>query len=443
MDSSPPALVTPPTPFGVASIVLGWLLAPTLQLIFVGLGFRWLALLVSPLHAGCFLAILLVQMVWLHPAKEGLLPLWQERCAAMLRSGRGTGMAAKAGALQELLQEPFAQHLLASAPPPASAPYALSMLASLVGDVCQALHAATDNVAWAVLHALGASVSAGGFLYASWRDGSTSSHAVRGICWAGAFAPVVPALERLLTMEDEAAALGAADPTGGAGGGGGRGSSELLLRGMLACRLVVCGALAARCAEAAGSRLYHAYMQRGARPRPMDLRRLGLHLSGALLLLGGGLMPSWTPAAPAAAAARSLGLGLDRLGTGGFGVSGWLLQHPPPELAEQVARAEAEALEGVDAIKASHREARAARARAAQAAPAIAPLLLRCPHGRYGGVQGMDVVEAMLATDGDGDEAHEFWEASDGGCFQLLGAPPGGGLAAAPGAPPKKGRKKT
>ena len=69
-------------------------------------------------------------------------------------------------------------------------------------------------MAWALLHALGASVSAGGLLWATWRGGGASSHAVRGICWAGAFAPVVPALERLfayylglpMTMEEAAEA---------------------------------------------------------------------------------------------------------------------------------------------------------------------------------------------------------------------------------------------
>ena len=54
---------------------------------------------------------------------------------------------------------------------------------------------------------------------------------------------------------------------------------------------------------------------------------------------------------------------------------------------------------------------------------AIAPLLRHCRHGMDGGFQGMDDVNAMLATDGDGDIAHEFWEASDGGCFQLLDTP--------------------
>ena len=109
-------------------------------------------------------------------------------------------------------------------------------------------------MAWALLHALGASVSAGGLLWATWRGGGASSHAVRGICWAGAFAPVVPALERLfayylglpMTMEEAAEAAEAALALGGDGGGAEavpRPASDLLLRGMLACRLVLCGAL--------------------------------------------------------------------------------------------------------------------------------------------------------------------------------------------------------
>ena len=46
----------------------------------------------------------------------------------------------------------------------------------------------------------------------------------------------------------------------------------------------------------------------------MDIRRLGLHLSGAMLLLGGALAPTISPMGPASPmdAAVSLGLGLDR-----------------------------------------------------------------------------------------------------------------------------------
>ena len=130
-------------------------------------------------------------MLWHHPTKDQLLPLWEKRSAALLSSGR-TGVRANVQALQELMQEPLTQHILASAPAPASSAHVVSAMASLVADLCQALHAATDHVAWALLHALSASLSAGGFLYASWRDGSTSSHAVRGICWAGRCSCLAP-----------------------------------------------------------------------------------------------------------------------------------------------------------------------------------------------------------------------------------------------------------
>ena len=66
---------------------------------------------------------------------------------------------------------------------------AVTLALTLAVPLCQALHAASGHVAWAVLHALGASVSAGSLLWASWRSGASSSHAVRGICWAGAFYP--------------------------------------------------------------------------------------------------------------------------------------------------------------------------------------------------------------------------------------------------------------
>ena len=74
----------------------------------------------------------------------------------------------------------------------------------------------------------------------------------------------------------------------------------------------------------------------------MDLRRLGLHVSGALLLLGAALAPTLAPAAPMDAA-RSLGLGLDRLGRSSFAAAGWLLEHPPPGLVAQTVEAEADA----------------------------------------------------------------------------------------------------
>ena len=147
---------------------------------------------------------------------------------------------------------------------------------------------------------------------------------MRGICWAGAFAPVVPALERLfahylglpMTMEEAAEAAAAAEAALALGNDlatsaeAPRPATDLLLRGMLACRLVLCGALAARCAEAAASRLWHAYTQRGARPRPMDKRRLGLHLSGAMLLLGGALAPTIAPMGPASPLDAAVSLSL-------------------------------------------------------------------------------------------------------------------------------------
>ena len=204
-----------------------------------------------------------------------------------------------------------------------------------------------------------------------------------------------------------------------------RPASDLLLRGMLACRLVLCGALAARCAEAAASRLWHACTQRGARPRPMDLRRLGLHLSGAMLLLGGALAPTISPMGPASPmdAAVSLGLGLDRLGRGGFVAAGWLLEHPPPGLAAQTVEADAEAEADdstVEGMKAKHKAQQKRRAAENAARIEVAPLLRECPRRMFGGVQGLAALDALLRADCDGDEAHEFWEADAGGRFRLV-----------------------
>ena len=66
------------------------LAVPAVQAILTGIHLSWLAVLVSPLHALCLLCILVIQWVWRHPAKEALMPLWQERAAALARSGRVT-----------------------------------------------------------------------------------------------------------------------------------------------------------------------------------------------------------------------------------------------------------------------------------------------------------------------------------------------------------------
>ena len=73
---------------------------PAVQAILTGVHLSWLAVLVSPLHALCLLCILVIQWMWRHPAKEALMPLWQERAAALARSGR-TGYNATLAALQE------------------------------------------------------------------------------------------------------------------------------------------------------------------------------------------------------------------------------------------------------------------------------------------------------------------------------------------------------
>ena len=65
--------------------------------------------------------------------------------------------------------------------------------------------------------------------------------------------------------------------------------------------------------------------------------------------------------------------------------------------------------------------ARRAKARAAADAAKVVPLL-RDSWSRTGGMQGLAAIEELLRTDGDGDTAHEFWEAVGSGCFQLVEA---------------------
>jgi hypothetical protein len=50
----------------------------------------------------------------------------------------------------------------------------------------------------------------------------------------------------------------------------------------------------------------------------------------------------------------------------------------------------------------------------------VAPLLRECPRRMFGGVQGLAALDALLRADGDGDEAHEFWEADASGRFRLV-----------------------
>jgi len=160
---------------GCGCVLACALAVPAVQAILTGIHLSWLAVLVSPLHALCLLCILVIQWVWRHPAKEALMPLWQERAAALARSGR-TGYNATLAALQEtsarnpnpnpnpnpnqnpspspnahrspspnpypsqeLGTEPSVQYLLTSAAPPAAAPYMCSTVAAVAADLCQAL----------------------------------------------------------------------------------------------------------------------------------------------------------------------------------------------------------------------------------------------------------------------------------------------------------------
>ena len=85
---------------GCGCVLACALAVPAVQAILTGIHLSWLAVLVSPLHALCLLCILVIQWMWRHPAKEALMPLWQERAAALARSGR-TGYNATLAALQE------------------------------------------------------------------------------------------------------------------------------------------------------------------------------------------------------------------------------------------------------------------------------------------------------------------------------------------------------
>ena len=62
------------------------LAVPAVQAILTAIHLSWLAVLVSPLHALCLLCILVIQWMWRHPAQEALMPLWQERAAALARN---------------------------------------------------------------------------------------------------------------------------------------------------------------------------------------------------------------------------------------------------------------------------------------------------------------------------------------------------------------------
>ena len=90
---------------GCGCVLVCALAVPAVQAILTGIHLSWLAVLVSPLHALCLLCILMIQWVWRHPAKEALMPRWQERAAALARSGR-TGYNATLAALQDLGTEP-------------------------------------------------------------------------------------------------------------------------------------------------------------------------------------------------------------------------------------------------------------------------------------------------------------------------------------------------
>lgn len=111
------------------------------------------------------------------------------------------------------------------------------------------------------------------------------------------------------------------------------------------------------------------------------------------------------------------------------------------EMAELYARYERETMSEVDKLKAARKEANAAKrdaassaqeagaaASAAASSAASAPLLVDAPSGN-GGVQGLQWHDALLTRDGDGDEAHAFFDERD----PAAAAPASGGGGAAAG----------
>mmetsp|Transcript_33267 Transcript_33267/g.107604 ORF Transcript_33267/g.107604 Transcript_33267/m.107604 type:complete len:364 (-) Transcript_33267:169-1260(-) len=340
-----------------------------LHAVFIGLSFPIAAALAAPLHALCCLLALLLQQSSHHQGAPAL------RDALRSTSAPADKAVHVAAAWQAV-----------AASPPQSFWHILAVAAAAVQDSCGWL-GVWGWMAPELPQLVCGTASVMFFLVAAWPDGALATLQARAIAWAaGAL------LAAHLAAADDPEAVGA--------------PALAAVYDLSCCGLAAQSACALLLAPAGRRR---AAASRGG----YDRRRLRLQLCGALCLVGSIALRLRLGRV---ARGGALAVGAERAARSALALSGWLLEHAPnPEpLSGDDTDGEAEPAHDLDGRRQANRRRR--EARAAREPP---PLLLDS-WGMQGGVQGHEWADVSLVDDQDGDEAHEFWEASPGGAFKRV-----------------------
>ena len=148
-----------------------------------------------------------------------------------------------------------------------------------------------------------------------------------------------------------------------------------------------------------------------------DITRWLLQVLGALLLLVRPVLAIQLPAG-----GDGLGVICERLSYACLTLSAYLCNFQPLPRDSDSDSDEPAGSRGYESLSQMREARRAARQRAQQAAAARPPPLMVDSWSRAGGVQGLRCHDAALRRDGDGDEAHDFWEEARGGGFRRAAA---------------------
>ena len=328
----------------------------------------------SPVSASCCALILLA----LHP-----------RVGALVARVNTLGTSEQA----VLLSDPavHAALRLPHPPPPWMANVvacALHAVADLLMGV-QAVYAepgAPRHRAFEAGHDLAAGASLCCWLYASWRLGTAPTRFLGVLCWGiAASAAVQISLAAPLPDNEWVGVTCAALAT---------------------LRIFASWALAAHSACALAGAVVALGHGRALAACDVDIGRWISLAVGAVLMASPPVMATMLGVHPGA-----LGLAAERLGIASLTLSAYLANFPPIEAEESsVGRHESLA-----EMREAHRRKRAAAAALREPPP---PPLMADSWRLQGGVQGLGCHDALLHTDADGDEAHEFWEESSAGLLR-------------------------
>ena len=356
----------------------------------------WLYALVASVFAGCCAFLLLL----MHPAVSVL-------------AGAGNQLTTIAPA--EFTYHPIVQAAMRMPSPPA--PWAGSIWALLAAAAADGLDGLriwlAPSTTCDLLHQLCGTACAAAWLRSAWPLGASPNRALARSCWTVCGAAAVQ-----LLISSPQPAEDAPYP-------------ELALHVARACRTLTCAGLVAHSLNALLGCLGWGKRRRAdssdmddslnGRERwelialNSDRARWVAQAAGAALLLAS----SAAEVKLLGADVRAACLGAQRLGVGCLTLSSWLSLQPraPGEDGElsDGTGAGGGGYQTVEQMRAARRAAREAAIKKCADAPP--PLLVESWHGR-GGMQGLAWHDQALCRDGDGDEAHDFWEAIRGGLFR-------------------------